>query len=67
MTTKLDILNNVVVSESGCWEWGGVKVHEAKYIDSYWEPMWIDSEEYHSDPNSYKLLGHIDLSKAMSK
>jgi hypothetical protein len=47
--------------------WGGVKVHEAKYIDSYWAPVWVDSDEYHSNPNSYKHLGHIDLSKAMSK
>jgi hypothetical protein len=47
--------------------WGGVKVHEAKYEESHWESMWIDSEKYHKDPNSYKHLGHIDLSKAMSK
>jgi len=47
--------------------WGGVKVHESNYENSYREPLWIDSEEYHSNPNSYKYLGNIDLSEAISK
>lgn len=55
------------VGPDDTYRWGGVKVHEGFYKDMYTEALWIDSEKYHSNPNSYKYLGCIDLSEALSK
>ena len=42
--------------------YGGTLVGEVDYI----ETAWIEDEEYANNPKAYKLLGHINLSKALT-
>lgn len=48
------------------WDFGGVIVSEGLYEDMNSDACWIDRNEWARDDGQYTVIGHIDLSKALT-